>query len=253
MKKDYIFLLVFILLVSGCKHKPAPIQDPLMAEAPADVTEVAQPDLLLEHDTIKMADLYERMTNVDLPFNFDQEFITHDTGFLHIPQNMYRLFYNSEQFDKDARIAKLPQKGNFHPVLVYYHDKQGEAVMDIYTLSDSMKVIDRLQIYSIEKPEEKPYIISQAYAITDDFKFKVYKRLNGTMIEQLTYIIDNKGCFEEVRDGQTPTIAFESADNVKYMVESFIWDHNQNGGLIRKNLKRKFYSVNDEGKVTEVY
>lgn len=246
MKTGLSFLLVVIVAITlySCdskrKNKVSDKESLPSVEQPT-----GQPgSLLIDSNGPQIQQLYEQMNEIPLPFIYNRNFMANAPGFIELPENMYSLFHNFDSFNTNTRIAKLPEKGNFKPLLILYEDGNGNQRMNIYTLSDSMKVIDRLQISSMEILDNKA-IIRQEFEIPEDYKIMIRKAIGDVVIEQLYYTIDEHKCFLEIRDGKTPAIAFESPDNKRYMVESFIWDHHKNGGLYKKNLQRQFYKMDD--------
>lgn len=208
--------------------------------------------LLVGTDQEQMNNLYNVMTEIPLPFVYNPNFILQAPGFIALPQNMQGLFHNFDRFDSNTKIARLPEKGAFKPLVILYQDEQGMDRMNLYTLSDSMKVIDRLQIYSMEKIEGNEVTILQDFAITEDYQIMLRKSLNDRVIEQLYYTLDDRRCFVERRDGLTPVIAFESPDNRHYVIETFVWEHNAQGGIYKKDLTQVYYKIDGDRKLEEI-
>lgn len=121
--------------------------------------------------------------------------------------------------------------------------------MELHSLSDNLKPLDKLQLYSIEDVDGGNNVIAQTFEIDGDYRIKVSKHLNDTLIEQLTYTPTTEGVFEEMRDGKITTVAFDSYDHINYIVQTFIWDRNANGGLIKKNLQTANYELTANGLV----
>ncbi|GEM_PF-2887326 len=253
MKTGLSFLLVVIVAITlySCDNKRKnKVSDK------ESIPSIEQPtgqhgNLLVESNGPQMQQLYEQMDEIPLPFIYNRNFMANAPGFIKLPENMFSLFHNFDSFNTNTRIAKLAEKGDIKPLLILYEDDNGNQRMNIYTLSDSMKVIDRLQISSIEVLDNNA-IIQQEFEIPEDYKIMVRKSLGDEVIEQLYYTVDEHKCFFEIRDGKTPAIAFESPDNKRYMVESFIWDHHNNGGLYKKDLQRQFYKMNDKNMLTVI-
>ncbi len=232
------FFITLLFIASACNNATRNSGNPSSEN---------KPDKPVSGQVTSMDELYDLMTTIPLPFVFNHEFISKDRKLTYIPNTVSHLFYNSENFNPGAEIAKFPQQGNLRPVLVLYKAGGEEMVMDLYTLSNDMNILDRLQIYSIEKTGNGSHIISQLYHISDDFIVNVYKKLDNVLIEQLYFTPDENGKFVEMRDGKTPVVAYESPDNKHYMVESFIWDHQANGGIYKKDVKKTYYLLTVEG------
>lgn len=251
MKTNFLslFLVLYLLFsFSSCENRTQRNNEVTDSENMHHQTHTDQAgSLLVGTDGQKMDSLYRVLTEIPLPFVYNENFILNAPGFISLPQNMFNLFHNFDAFGADTRIAKLPEKGDFKPLIVMYTDNGGTARINLYTLSDSMKVIDRLQIYSTEYLGDDRIAIIQEFEIPDDYRIMLRKRLNNTVIEQLYYTLDDRKCFIEIRDGQTPAIAYESPDNEHYMVESFIWDHNSSGGVFKKDLSRMYYRISGNG------
>lgn len=62
-------------------------------------------------------------------------------------------------------------------------------------------------------------------------------------------MISDEGNFEEIRDGRHTTVAYESPDDIHYMVETFSWDRNPAGGVEKKNLRQSWYELGGDGKM----
>lgn len=240
--------IVMIFLFNACRNNEK------KEDSSSKTEQQAEPagSLLVKANPERMDSLYDLMTEIPLPFVYNENFIVNAPGFISLPESMFSLFHNFDTFDKDTRIAKLPQKGIFKPLVVLYQDENGSNRMNIYSLSDSMQVVDRLQIYSVEEINGKDVIINQTYEISGDYKIVTRKSLNGQVIEQLTYTLDEKRCFEELRNGKYFTIAYESPDDIHYTIESFIWDYNSNGGLIKKDLKRSSYRITSDFRLEKI-
>jgi len=255
MNKYFLLLLINVLFIfSACNMNPNKKGE--VAEKSSDeVTLSEHPksgSLLVGTNGGQMDSLYQRMTEIPLPLVYKATFIHEAPGFISLPENMQGLFHNYDKFDAHTRIARLPVYANFKPLLIIYKGEDGDDRMNIYTLSDSMEVVDRLQIYSQEKIKKTGITIRQEYEIPADYKIMSRKLLNGLMIEQLHYTLDGKRCFMEIRDGITPAVAYESPDDIYYMVESFIWDHDENGGVYKKDLTRRFYKVVNQTQIEEI-
>jgi len=208
--------------------------------------------VITTEDIISMDSLYEKMPVLSLPFRYEDHLFMSSASLIPLPEDMFDLFHNFDSFDNGTKISKLPVKGLFKPVIVFYHDDRANPRVNLYTLSDSMKIIDRLQIYSVEEINGKEVVIEQKFEIPEDYRIRVSKHLNGLLIEELHYTLDDHRCFMEIRDGKTPAIAYESPDSLQYKVESFIWDHNARGTLYKKDLKQKFYRIGKDYKVNEI-
>lgn len=151
----YPLLLSFIVLTSGCGNRNR--QNDRMAEnrdeppvyytAVSDKTEVPQNK---ELDT-----LYHKMTLVALPYIPGGKSLHRQTEYTELPRELYPLFYNSELFDAQTRVAKLPAAGDFLPVMVCYRDIHKKPVTDLYVITPDGKLNGRLQVISTEKIEGK--------------------------------------------------------------------------------------------------
>jgi len=145
--------------------------------------------------------------------------------------------------------AWLPQKDDLKFIITCTEEPNGERMLELQSLSDDLKPLDKLQLYSIEEVDGGNNVIAQTFEIDADYRIKVSKHLNETLIEQLTYTPTAKGIFEELRNGKTTTVAFDSYDHINYIVQTFVWDRDTNGGLIKKNLQTVNYELTGNGLV----
>lgn len=244
MNKFFALFLACLFLIA-CNSKSGKKED-------SSIYPQSRKTELVPAETDQMDSLYRQMTEIPLPLVYNTNFILNAPGFIPLPETMQELFHNYDQFDRNTRIAKLPVKGQFRPLLIIFQDSDGSDRMNLYTLSDSMKVIDRLMIYSIEKIKVDQVRILKDYEISENYRIMLRKTLSGVVIEQLYYTLDDHRCFIEIRDGKTPAIAFESPDDVHYMVETFLWDHHSNGGIFKKDLSIQYYKITDNGRMESI-
>ncbi len=160
-----------------------------------------------------------------------------------------RVFKPAELFGEEVRIAYLPQHGSCQAVLVLTGMSPENYVVRACTLDGQNQLRDSLFLYSRE-PIRDQVDIRQTFEITAAYQFKVSKHLNDLLIEQLYYVIDDNGIFQEQRDGNTPAVAYESWDGIHYQVDSFIWDYNTNGGLYMKDKQTVLYVLEPDGTIT---
>lgn len=197
--------------------------------------------------------IYNSLSSLGLPLKYSMEFAEDFAKYKPLNEKDYHLLTDigdmQSYYDSSATAIRLPQKDNLRFILTCNDDLKGDLIMELYSLSDSLTPLDKLQIYSIEEVDGGSNVIAQTFEIDADYRITVSKHLNGTLIEQLTYIPTYRGAFEEIRDGKTLTVAFESFDNRNYTVETFIWDHNSNGGLVKKDLKTQNYLLTETGHV----
>lgn len=195
-------------------------------------------------------DVYHSLPQVNLPIEFSLEFLESFYNYTDLNENEYHLLTGIGDFnmyyERAFKAARLPPKDSLKFIITGYQSPNEEWILELYSLSDKLNPKDRLQIYSIEEIEEGSDIITQIFKIHKDYRIIVSKSLNGKTIEKLTYKPDKEGIFEEIRDGKTTTIAFESFDMKSYNIETFIWDYNPSGGLIKKDLKTENYKLNEK-------
>lgn len=191
-----------------------------------------------------MDTLYAELSVIDIPFSSNENLV----DITKLPRNFYHLFSDSDKFDENTRIARLPEYDMYKPIVLFYDS--GKAI-DLYTLSPDMDIADRLQVYSIEGEGKSKDLIIRRFNIQPDYRIRVCKDLIDVEIESLFYEITPEGTFREIRDGETPATAFESFDNETYYVESFIWKKNPNS-LEKLNVRKSEYKLTDTGDVEKI-
>ncbi|MCD7977035.1 MAG: hypothetical protein LUG51_07710 [Tannerellaceae bacterium] len=188
-------------------------------------------EMILSLDT-----LYDLMETIALPFSSEKPEFWNVTGSVPLPANLYSSFYDLSTAGEDARMLKLPAANGFQVVMVYYMDGQQNGVADLYTFTEQMDRKDFLRIYSTEElGEEDQLAIQQTFRIENDYRIQTSKHLSGLLIEQLYYRLTKEGIFEEIRDGETPAVTYEMYNGIEeFVVESFIWEYDSTGKLIKK-------------------
>ncbi len=207
-------------------------------------------DSFLINDNNKLEGIYRDLPTVSLPLSYDMV-ITDELEFYEVPEHFFYLFYNNNYFEKGSDIAKLPRTNNFLPFIIAYPDGEGDRIMELSIFNSTLEPIDRLEIASVEKMREGRILISKLFEISVSYVIKVYKLLNGKVIEQLYYQLTESGALEEIRDGRTLAITYQSVDFIHYKIENFIWDYHKNGGLYKRDLAVNDYVVTEDGKLVE--
>lgn len=207
-------------------------------------------DNVVMHGDMPLDSIYKQMPQVSLPLSF-HDVIANEEDFYEIPDNLLYLLGDNDPMDTGFNVARLPEKGNFHPFLLSYMDRQNNLTMEIRTFTEDLKPVAMLQVYSIEELAHDTLVIAQLFDIYKDYTIRTYKVLDDVTIEELCYHITEDGMFEETRDGKIPVTAFDSYDGEHYIVEKFIWDHNENGGLFKKDLQTFYYKITEDGDVMQ--
>ncbi|MCC8146231.1 MAG: hypothetical protein LIO93_07305, partial [Bacteroidales bacterium] len=195
------------------------------------------------------SDYYNYLPELILPYAWEENKYHFNTNYSILPAGLYSVFGDSASLN-NVHIAKLPAVNLFKPILLYQSQSDSESV-DLYSLSDSLKIMDHQRLASEEELNDKSKI-TQTFIITDKNQFKTFKVLNGTLIEQLYFSITPSGTIEEIRNGKLPFIAYETYNDSIYLVESFKWDKNSNGGLYKKDLSQKYYLLDVNGDIAEI-
>ena len=238
-------LLSLILLLASCMGKKNVNGTNNTANDSVSQTEDKGSEMSLN-------DLYLSLPTINLPIFFDMDLLEGFDDYKNLKESDYHRLTDIQDiqsyYDSSVRVARLPKKYNLQFIMSKYQSAGGEQIMELYSLSVDLTTKDRLQIYSVEELENGNAIV-QTFEIDGDFHIKVSKHLNEVLIEQLTYTPTRVGVFEEVRDGKTPTVAFDSFDGKTYIIETFIWDHNSSGGLIKKNRSVENYRLTEDGLV----
>lgn len=231
MKKPIIFLLIllFPFLFSNCKKNK---------------TDDTQYTLHTEN----FNEFYNYVPELIIPYSWMDSQFNFKRTFEKLPLPFYHYFL-SENTTDSLYIAKLPVISNFKPILV---NRQGNTManVELYILSDSLQALDKAILASEEKINKKTKIL-QTFIVIDKNQFQTFKQLNKILIEQLNYTIDKDGKIIEIRDGKQITFAYENYKDSIYMVESFKWDRNKNGGLFKKDRTEKVYILKEDGEVIE--
>ena len=217
-----IFGILLIPILSGCGNSPKNTSNAGDKIDSMPVTESKSQDI---------PDVYASLPTLNTPLNFSMDLLENFMAY------------------EPINAARLPQKGQLKFVITCSEESNGERTMELHSLSDNLKPLDKLQLYSIEEVDGGNNVIAQTFEIDGDYRIKVSKHLNDTLIEQLTYAPTTEGVFEEMRDGKITTVAFDSYNHVNYIVQTFIWDRNANGGLIKKNLQTANYELTANGLV----
>lgn len=242
-----IIIIAFLLIfMSGCKISNKESSSTRNPGTQGRATEAGS-------TTSTPASVYNSLSALQVPIKFSMEFAEDFAKYKPLNEHDYHLLTDiadmPSYYDNSATAVRLPQKDKLKFILTCYEDPRGDLIMELYSLSDSLTALDKLQLYSIEEVDGGANVIARTFEMDADYRITVSKHLNGTLIEQLTYVPDNRGVFEEARDGKTVTVAYESSDNLNYRVETFIWDHNAAGGLVKKDLKTQNYVLTKTGRV----
>lgn len=252
MKKNaqIIFIISAIWFLAGC-GTPEKKTTETRSALDAENISVSASNSLNNIDSI-----YFSLPVLNLPLEFSINLLDNFSNYKHIGEKDFHRFTDigdlKSNYDNTLRAVRLQLKDSIKFIITGHKEPNEEWLLELYSLTDELIPIDRLQLYSIEEVGGGANVISQTFKITDGYRIIVSKHFNDTLIEQLTYMPAANGIFEEVRDGKTTTVAFESYDGTNYIVETFIWDHNSSGGLIKKDLKTENYRITESGRFIKV-
>ena len=151
-------------------------------------------------------------------------------------------------YNDAAYVARLSEKDSLKFIIASHKVPGGEYSMELYSLSDELRPLDKLQLYSVEEVNGGKNKIVQTFEIDTDYTVRVSKELDKTLIEKLTYTPTSDGVFKEIRNGKTVTVAFDSYDHINYYVQTFVWNRNAAGGLRKKMLRTDRYKLTSNGK-----
>lgn len=234
--KKYTCFLIVIFILTGCNS----------CDYSSTKSELSS-DMSLPEE-ISIAAFYEQLPDTGLPLTSDE---MDGKVFTPVPLAVKESLSPYDRADSDIYARKLPEKGNERIWILLYKDGRANPVLVMNTFTTEMQMQDRLLLGSTESVEGTTAEIRRSFRISADYIITVYKYLENTLIEQLAYRIDENGFFSEIRDGRTPVIAFETFDDIHYIVESFVWDYRQGGGLYKKNLLRRTFRINPDNTVIQ--
>lgn len=196
---------------------------------------------------------YNDMQNISLPITVNSKSVGKTTGMKRLVSSLFEQITFTPQGFKNVYAAKLPEYGNTRAILVSYKDSLNNPVEELITFKPDFKFVDRTRLYAIDrvngKDNQQIVTQSEVKAPTD---IHIEQYLNGTLISSLHYQLNDDGSIEEIRDGKTPAVIFESFDNETYFIENFVWQTLSNGGVRKTNLTKKTYKVAADGQVKEV-
>lgn len=237
INNKFLYILSAIFIVVGCTQ----------TKKEATNTNIATDSVTGKINNINSETIYRSLPLVNLPIEFSMEFLESFSNYKSLNENEYYLLTDINEsntyYARAFKAARLPQKDSSLFIITGYESLNEEWVLELYILSEKFKPKGHVQLYAIEEVDGGANVIAQIFKITADYRITVSKLLNDKLIEQLTYKPTLHGIFEEVRDGKTTTVAYESQDMQNYTIETFIWDYNPSGGLIKKDLKTEYYQL----------
>lgn len=113
--------------------------------------------------------LYNLTKLINLPNNYNYEFIVEEENFIKVPNELYKFFDFDNFFN--FKIAKLPTLGNIKPIFFIIYDESGQSKLYLITLDLNYKIIDKLKLYDSEELDSGN--LSTTYEITKDYKVKI--------------------------------------------------------------------------------
>jgi len=242
-----ILSLSLLTVLSGCGKSKKSASDSSNSAKPASVSEAKAQNI---------SDVYASLPVHDIPLLFSMDLLHQFMAYKPIAEADYHRLTNiadmEAYYDSNTTAARLPQKDDLKFIITCYEEPNGSRSMFLYSFSNELKPLDKLQLYSVEKFDGGRNMIIQQFEINTNYRIKVSKYFDRTLIEQLTYMPLTNGIFEELRDGITTTVAYDSYDQVNYIVQTFVWDHNESGGLIKKDLKIENHRLTEDGELTKV-
>lgn len=187
---------------------------------------------------------YNQLPELHIPYAWEENKYFFDENYHLLPPSLYPLFRDSLYLYK-VHIAKLPVVLSLRPILFYQIKNKIETV-DLYSLSNQLDIIDSIQLVSTEILNEKSKI-TQTFIIIEKDKFKSFKLLDNTLIEQRYYIIDSEGKIGELKEEDLPFINYKIYQDSLFQIEYFIYDKNN----IKKDISYKYYILDKNGKMKE--
>ncbi|MCD7972340.1 MAG: hypothetical protein LUG18_06690 [Candidatus Azobacteroides sp.] len=130
-----------------------------------------------------------------LPVAFEPESEENEKKFACPKENGDSLFFNTELFPENIRIARLPQRDSIRTILAYSETPAGQKLVKVYTINEKNVVKDSMTLFYHKELDYNHLILQQTFQITENYRFKVSKHLNDILIEQLFYRIDEDGYF----------------------------------------------------------
>ena len=246
MKTTFATILTICLLItlSGCSHSKTKDNT-----TPGQTTEA-------ENTNFDSLEIYNSLPVLQTPLVFNANLLRDITRYKKLNEKDYHRLTDigdlKSVYNNTAYLARLPQKDSLRFIIASYKVPGGdEYVMELYSLSDKLQPLDKLQLYSVEEVNGGKNKILQTFEVDSDYVIKVSKELESVLIEKLTYTPTPDGVFNEIRNGKTVTVAFDSYDHINYYIQTFVWNHNSNGGLRKKMLKTDRYKLTNNGKFIE--
>jgi len=240
-KQRILIALVGVSLLTACGGQQNRVKQETDSQSTVNIENIKSMD-----------SLYSKLPEITLPFVYTDDLVEHTPDYLRLPQALSNQFTSISGHASNNSIARLPEREDLKPVIIYYCDSLDHTVIDMYTLSSQLKPLQYTTLYSIEGEGNSKGMITRKFTISPDYIIHVYKELGDTLIESLYYEIDALGNFIEIRDGKTRITTFESFDNTTYYVESFIWEKTPKGGLQKNDLEKSVFEVTPQWEVIKV-
>lgn len=234
-------VLLLLLLIAGCKGTPKKTAGSTESATVSD-----------EQGPLSAEDIYHSLPTLGLPLESGDDLWRRLHAVEPLAEADFHRITGTEGLKSNdhpaSRAVRLPEKDGNRFILSGYSEG-GEWIIDLYSLGPALDPRDRLRLHSSERVANGDSLIRQTFVLKNDFRTEVSKRLSGVLIERLTYLPTAEGHFEELRDGKTTTVAFDSYDGLHYIVQTFIWDHNESAGLVRKDPHTENYRLQQGGKL----
>jgi hypothetical protein len=120
-------------------------------------------------NTNSLENIYSQAKLVNLPNQYNYEFISDEKDFIQVPKELYYIF-EFEHYS-NFKIAKLPSLNSIKPLLIIIYDESGQSEMFIVTVNNKYEIIDKLKLYDSEDIEAES--ISTTYKINNEYKIQV--------------------------------------------------------------------------------